>query len=420
MKKALILILSALMLVSAAGCGPDGIKTPAVSEPPAVEPSSAPGETGTVRDYFPIQENVHYRYDGEGNEFAAYETYVDYTSENSLQLRVLNGGTVVTRVVRIDEDKITQLYSREESYYRENDLDDGAEASGEILLMAPIQQGTSWAQPEGSVSTITDIAAVVETPSGSYTAVCVERVLGEDKALNYYAKGVGLVKSVFQSGGQEVSSTLAEVQTEVNFTQPVRFYYPDTQSGRIYYRDSELSFQTNDDTAKKFTSAYKEDFSGRPGTVLTKSAIINSLYRDAEGILHIDLNTAFVTEMAGGSACEALVLQSLANTFGMYYEVHKVIPTIDGALYESSHMVFEQGAYLTVNLVDTLPVGAQPPSAAPTEIPPETTESPLPPTENPVEPTESPTPPTESPIDPTESSAPPTVEPTEPVDSQTT
>jgi hypothetical protein len=419
MKKALILLLSALVLLSTAGCGLDGSKTPAVSEPPATEPSSAPGEADTVGDYYPIQENVLYCYDGEGSEYAGYKTYIDYTNENSLQLRDLNGGTVITRVVRVAEDKVMLLYSREESYYRENALDLGAEESGEILLMAPIRQGASWTQPEGSVSTITDIAAQVETPAGSYEAVCVETQNGDFKTLRYFAKGIGLVKTVFRSGDMEVYSALTEISKDVPFTQTVRFYYPDAQSGRMYYRDSELSFRTNDDTAKKLTAAYKEDFSGRPGTVLTKNTVINSLYRDAEGILHIDLNAAFVAEMDGGSSYETLVLQSLANTFGTYYEVQKVIPTIDGALYESRHMVFEQGAYLTVNTANVLPVGAQPPSTAPSENPEEPTESPVPPTESPTEPTESPIPPTESPTDPTESPAPPTVEPTEPVDSRT-
>lgn len=407
MKKALILLLSALLLVSAAGCGPDGSKTPAVSEPPAAESPSPTGVADIVSDYYPIQENALYLYDGEGSEYAAFQVYLDYSMNAAVQERISSTAMTLVKVVTLADGKAVVRHSRENTAFRENFLGlDGEE--GATLLMAPIAVGTHWTQPDGGISTITDIAAQVETPSGSYEAVCVETQSGDYTTLRYFAKGVGLVKTVFRGGEMETYSVLTEIRKDVSLAQTVRFYYPEAQSGKIYYRDSELGFLTNDNTAQKLATAYKEAFSDCPGTVLTKNAAINSLWLDqATGILHIDLNAAFVAEMDGGSAYESLVLQCLANTFGRYYDVHKVIPTIDGALYESRHMVFEQGAYLTVNTANVLPVGTPASPSAPAESPaaseePDSpTESPTPPTESPAEPTESPVPPTESPVAPT-------------------
>ena len=95
-----------------------------------------------IEDYFPIKENAHYIYQGMGNEYAAYDVYIDYTSEGKVQQRVDNGGTVISKVIELKEGKLTKLYSRAEAYYRENLLKSKGEE--EILLMEPIEKGTSW------------------------------------------------------------------------------------------------------------------------------------------------------------------------------------------------------------------------------------------------------------------------------------
>jgi len=58
-----------------------------------------------------------------------------------------------------------------------------------------------------------------------------------------------------------------------------------------------------------------------------------------ENIVCIDLNTAFLTEMNAGSEYESMILQSIANTFGQYYDSNKVILTIDNQLYSSGHIL---------------------------------------------------------------------------------
>ncbi|MPM73475.1 Acetate kinase [bioreactor metagenome] len=67
-------------------------------------------------------------------------------------------------------------------------------------------------------------------------------------------------------------------------------------------------------------------------------------------MVYIDLNRAFMTEMNAGSEYEGMILQSIANTFGGYFQSDKVILTIDNALYESGHFAFMKGEYLGVDM----------------------------------------------------------------------
>ena len=55
-----------------------------------------------------------------------------------------------------------------------------------------------------------------------------------------------------------------------------------------------------------------------------------------------------------GSGYEGMILQSIANTFGGYFNTDKVILTIDNQLYESGHFAFQEGEYITVNLDNTV------------------------------------------------------------------
>ena len=49
--------------------------------------------------------------------------------------------------------------------------------------------------------------------------------------------------------------------------------------------------------------------------------------------------------MNAGSQYEAMILQSITNTFGQYYETDRVIVTVEGVLYESGHILLEEGDF---------------------------------------------------------------------------
>ncbi len=338
-----------VLTVFLSGCAfPGSVASPS----PSASPTPAPA---TISDYFPIRDNVRYVYQGEGSEYASYDVYPDYADGNLVQQRVNNGGTELVRVLTVKNGTLTRVYQQGEIYYRENYLGK-SDGEPEVLLMEPIEAGTTWALADGAVRAITDVAAAVDTPSGSYLAVAVETQWAESTVTDYYAQGVGLIKSVSKGKDYEVSSSLSEIREDDVFTQIVRFYYPDLDDETIYYRDFELSFHTNDITRRALEQAYKEQFAGIPGRVFSDHTEINSFYLNKDGMAYLDLNGEFLTEMNAGAGYEAMILQCVANTFGGYCGVGKVILTIDGGLYESGHIALQKGEYLTVDTENCLPL----------------------------------------------------------------
>lgn len=231
---------------------------------------------------------------------------------------------------------------RTESYYREN-LTSKANEKEEILLVDPVQKGTSWQVSGNSRRTITDVEVVITTPIRDFTTIEVTKEENGEKTLDYYAKGTGLVKRVFISDGEEVSSTLSKIEKNVVFPQSVRFYYPSKDLNNLVAVDRELSFKSNDITRFILEKEYKKLDKDNISTVLSEKAKINSLYLQDDNVVYIDLSKEFVEDMNAGSSYESLILQSIANTFGTYYGVKEVYITVDNKPYESGHFSFKKG-----------------------------------------------------------------------------
>lgn len=354
MKKVLALIGLFLSLVLLSGCVNKGSNSNEISDNSEQKNPSSP--VLNIEDYYPIKENVRYVYEGSGNEYASYDVYIDYTSGNKVQQRINNGGTVMARVIELKDGKLTKLLSRGEVYYRENLL---SEKNGEeeILLMEPLKKGTTWTLKDSRVRTITNVSADVKAPSGTYKAIEVVTEGSNGKTIDYYAKNVGLVKSIFSPGNAEITSSLSKIEENVSLTQRVSFFYPNINDDKIYYKTKELSFKTNDITRQILEEAYKGTVNKNLGKVFSLNTKINSLHlNNKDNTVYIDLNNAFLTEMNAGAAYESMILQSIANTFGKYYNSQKVILTIDNKLYESGHIVMKKGESINVNYQDAIEV----------------------------------------------------------------
>lgn len=320
-----------------------------------------------VEDYFPIRENVRYVYQGDGNEYASYDTYTDYTLENKVQYRKNTGGTVIAEVVEVSGDEgVAKIYSRGEFYYREDFLRNeslmwGDRGLEEVLLKEPLKEEATWKLNDGRVRTITGTKVRVEVPQGNYDAIEVTTRSEEYEMVDYYAKGVGHIKSVFKAEGHEISSSLESIEEDVPLTQSVNFYYPNLDENKFYYKATDIEFRTNDITRKTLESAYKDE-SGLEltkygiGAVFTEKTEINHMYLGKDGMVYLDLNRAFIDEMNAGAQYESMILQSIANTFGNYYGAERVYLTIDGGNYSSGHIELKDGEYLEVDYANTVEI----------------------------------------------------------------
>ena len=306
---------------------------------------------GALRDYFPVMPNTRYVYEGAGSEYASYDVFLDYSQGARMQQRVDNGGTVTARVIEVKDGAAKLIFSRPEAYYRENFLKSKANAS-EILLKEPLRAGTKWKLADGRERRIRSVSAKVTTPSGTYQAVEVVTTSKDGTTTDYYAKNVGLVKSVFAYGDTEITSSLGKIEKDVPFVQTLRFYYPDVDGG-VDSVEASVRFRTNDITRVVLAQAYRDALKNQSSEVFSKNTKINSLYLNRDGMVYLDLNRAFVKEMNAGSGYEAMILQSVANTFGQYYGVSRVLLTIDNSLYESGHIALKKGESLKVTPDET-------------------------------------------------------------------
>jgi len=210
---------------------------------PPEEPDN--GEKVSIEEFYPITENTKYSYEGEGNEFATYVSFVDYVSNNRIQNRTNNGGTETVNVYEIKDDQLTLLYSRGETYFRHNFLNKEY-GEGKVLLKGPLEEGNSWAYDENTTATITNLSKEIVTTLGNYQAIEVTLEGEQGKTVNYYAKDVGLIKTISSGESYEVSSTLSSIENNIPLIQTIALFYPNTD-GSIDTIDVQIEFNTNDE-----------------------------------------------------------------------------------------------------------------------------------------------------------------------------
>jgi len=349
MKKIVFIVTLLFTLILLNGCANKNDNKPPIEDLKSQETK----QPLTIQDYYSFKENTNYVYEGEGNEYASYNVLVDYIEENRVQIRSNNGGTEMVKVLENKDGELTLLFSREETYFREN-LIQSPVNKNEILLKEPLTKGTSWTLADGRKRSITNVEVDVTTPLGTYKTLEVTTEGKDDKTQDYYAPNIGLVKSIFTSNGTVVTSSLSKLENNVPFTQTVKFFYPNVNDDKLYYLNKELSFQTNDLTKVVFEKAFKELPKGDISKVLGPNVKIKSLYLNKDNMVYIDFTKEFVSEMNAGSGYETLILQSITNTLGNYYGVDKVYITIEGSPYASGHYMMKKGEYFKVDLKNSV------------------------------------------------------------------
>ncbi|WP_051569361.1 GerMN domain-containing protein [Alkaliphilus transvaalensis] len=350
MKKILALLMVVLVLTSCTAT-------------PTPDPNQG-AEEYSVKDYFPFLENTHLVYQGIGNEYAEKEVFFEFIQDQYYQMKVSNPGTTLAQVYEVTDTELRLIASYEEIYFSHNFINEVVEKKQqdnnnheEVLLMKPFQEGTKWSLSDGREREITGVNITIETPHKSYEAIEVTTTNDEgSKSINYFAVGVGLVKTVFDSGEFEIVTTLEEVVTNTPLEQHVRIYYPDFLKEKIVYTEEQIQLQSNDQIERKLEEFLKEPPADEINVVMGENAVINEIiFNREEWMVSVDFNRAFITEMVAGAFLESQILTSVGNTFGDYFNVEKVVITIDGLPYESGHILIEEGEFITPRLDEAVP-----------------------------------------------------------------
>ncbi len=352
MKRIKILTSILLSVTLLAGCAAGGDRTDTTSPDttPVTSPATTPASP-TLQDYFPLTPDVLRVYEGEGNEYAGYETWVDYVRNDSIQLRTSNGGTVMATVYILEDGAVKRVFARPETYFRYDFIGQRSDAE-EVLLKEPLEVGASWTTPEGYSRSITSLNAAVTVPYGDYKALEVTTTYEDATEKSWYAPGVGLIMTEYRAAEEDftVTSRLKTLETAPQ-TETIRVFYPLFEENRLVYRDVPVSVNTNEDLTTRLPALLEgiPENSGLP-VAAPETPIFRGLALDmSTGTVTLDLSRGFLTWINAGSSLESQLLQSITNTLGVYYDVNRVVITLDGKPYESGHFSLAEGEAFTVN-----------------------------------------------------------------------
>lgn len=339
MKKRNIFILILLLVTTVVGCKP----TIGSNEPSG-------DNLLTISDYFPFKENLLYDYEGVGNEFAEQKAYFEFIEGDKVQIKVMNPGTNIIRIMEYKDGVLREIYQEGEFYHIENMLS-AKETQDNIILKEPIKVGNAWTTSEGYPKSITGIDVEISTPLGNFKALEVTTDLGDGKTQKYYyAKDIGMVASIYDDGEEQIK-TLLKSMDEKPLEYDIELFYPFSPEIKTIYINGKIDFYTN----QSIEGLLEEKFKNPPNEglvpVLSPNAKVNSIVLDRSiWAVKVDFSKELITEMNAGSTLEAEILKSLANTLGRFYDVERVFVSVEGEPYESGHYSFIYDEYLSVDI----------------------------------------------------------------------
>lgn len=354
MKKLFLVLLSCILLTA---CGSSKIVEDKRDQSTTPKPSEKKVVSQyKIRDYFPFKENMRMSYNG-GFENSGEDVYIDMIKDNRIQLRVVNGGTTLAKVLE-DQDGELRLIASIGEFYHCYDITSAQNSNPEILLKEPLVEGTSWTTNYGKKRFISKVDVDIQTPYGNYKALEVTTEDDEYTIYDYYVRGIGHVKNVFiskENPKDQFVTTLKSIINDASVLQTIKFYYPDFNNEKIVYTQEKILLHTND-TVEKYLEEYLKNPPAKDiAPTISKNTKINQIiYDDKKHKVSVDFSKELITEMNAGSSLENMIIQSITNTLADYFNVDKVYISIEGKPYESGHMALTKNDVFYSNYDDVV------------------------------------------------------------------
>jgi len=192
-KKSCILLFSLILILTIGGCEQISLN------------NNTDDNSPEVLNYFPLYENMIYRFAGEGMEFAAFNREIMYINDDKnelyAQIHDATTGTIVANIFKLQPEQVSLIYQQPEFYTDDNLLEkikNDLELKEEIILKHPIEEGNSW-ESEGKSREIISIDNKLNTEAGKFYNVIKIKVENLDSnndftTYEYYAKNIGLIR----------------------------------------------------------------------------------------------------------------------------------------------------------------------------------------------------------------------------------
>ncbi|MFV0502415.1 MAG: GerMN domain-containing protein [Lachnospirales bacterium] len=311
-----------------------------------VEPTEITSEENSVKDYFMFKENSLYVYTSEDSPLYNQEMFMVYSDETSLEwkIKVDSMTQEFSNLAVLNVDAYDLSFSDNMKNYREP-LSNRESNAFNTIISGPIEVGTAWQVNNWSTAEIISVDEEVTVPFGTFKAlkIVTNQTDGSYKE-EYYAKDIGLIKTVYSTTGkEEMSSSLSEIRENTPMELDFRRFDYNAATDEIATSVNKLAISYNPDYYGELEKLMKVVPDDNFVPLLSENTKINSIkVADDFSLATIDLSKDFLEEVNLGSAIEDRVLTSIAYTIGVFYSADSVLITIDGETYESGHIRLDE------------------------------------------------------------------------------
>lgn len=137
-------------------------------------------------------------------------------------------------------------------------------------------------------------------------------------------------------------------------TESANIYYYDVVNDKIVYLSKTIEIK-NKEIATALVNELKKSPTEDISPVINSNITLKSANLDNNSnTIKLDFSSNFVTEQNLGAGTESGTLTAICNTFGDYFNVSKVIITLDGKPYSSGHIIKTEGEAFDVNLDNSI------------------------------------------------------------------
>lgn len=351
-----VLLLSVILVLSS--CGKES-ETPTPTPTPS-ESAATDSDTELLLEYFATKENTVYVYDGVEEDFTAWNVFNDYVylDKGIIQRKIEASGHLVCELIRFSQGQAIVYYSATKYNYLEF-ANDKPQNTNYLVLKTPFEKGAKWLMDEAQGGLIhceiTDMEAEVTVPAGTFTAMEVKTTYDDSETtyqLQYYAKGIGLVKQVTVTDTKTYLTELSDIIEDAAMSQDIIFFFPSYEADELDYEIRTCSFGTNTDILDFFNLGFSA-YDNKENNLFNDNTGLISITMDfPNNLATVNLSKEFASAMTGSDEKkEKMILDSIAYTFAVYYGTERVQMLLEGEPYVSANITMEKDELWEMNAV---------------------------------------------------------------------
>lgn len=289
-----------------------------------------------AKDYFPPRSNSIYIYTNLNNNFLKFKRYTEYQSENKVQMRFENDITDIINIYEYTDTGIKLSFYKRNIFYRQNFLDISSNMN-DYLIKEPIAKDNNWTLSDGSIRCITNTDINIKTKFNLFNSV-IEVVTisnkNKDFYIDYYAKDIGLVKSIYYIDKIGLLyCELEDILDDTPYCKNLKIYYPDKNLNTIWYSNKNLEFYTNENTSLKFSKELETPPKGLIPLINSNTLINELLYDFNKNLAYIDFSIDILNFLKSNSIYSNLFVNCIYNTFKDYFSTSNIDINIDTISY---------------------------------------------------------------------------------------